>query len=95
VVLNKSESLKGYAYLIEQIRIYMNQGLSRDKAIQAAIKYCIETNVLAKFLRAIPLSGIKWIIATSSFEVTAIAEASALVLEKSPWSNEFRDLGRL
>jgi len=50
VVLNNSESLKGYAYLIEQIRIYMNRGLPRDKAIQAAINHCIETNVLAEFL---------------------------------------------
>jgi len=50
-VLNKSESLKGYAYLIEQINNYKRQGLSRDEAIHAAIKHCIEAGVLADFLK--------------------------------------------
>ena len=51
-VLGKSESLNGYSYLIEQIRNHKKLGLSRDKAIQAAVKHCIETDVLAEFLKS-------------------------------------------
>ena len=50
-VLQRSESLKGYAYLIDQIRIYMGQGLVRDTAISMAIDRCIEQNVLSEFLQ--------------------------------------------
>jgi len=50
-VLNKSESLKGYAYLIEQINSNERQGLTRDEAIQAAINHCIEADILAEFLK--------------------------------------------
>jgi len=50
-VLNKSNLLRGYSYLIEQIRDYMRQGLTRDKAIQASIKHCIENDVLSEFLK--------------------------------------------
>ena len=50
-VLNKSNLLRGYSYLIEQIRDYMRQGLTRDKAIQAGIKYCIANDILSEFLK--------------------------------------------
>jgi len=49
--LDKSPSLSGYAYLVEQIRQYQQNGLKRDKAISRAINHCIEKNVLADFLQ--------------------------------------------
>lgn len=49
--LEKSPSLKGYAYLIELIRQHQKTGLSRDKSIKPAIKQCIEENILADFLQ--------------------------------------------
>ena len=48
--LARSKSLDGYAYLIEQIRMFEREGLSRDKAIEAAIKKCVRQGVLADFL---------------------------------------------
>jgi len=50
-ILDKSPSLKGYAYLIELIRQHQKAGLSRDKSIKPAIKQCIEENILADFLQ--------------------------------------------
>lgn len=49
-ILEKSASLKGYAYLIEQIRIKMQAGQSRDQAIASAVQQCIETEILKEFL---------------------------------------------
>jgi len=49
--LEKSPSLKGYAYLVELIRQNQKGGLSRDKAIKPAIAQCIEENILADFLQ--------------------------------------------
>jgi len=50
-ILQKSESLEGYAYLIDQIRKNMTQGLARDEAISVAIDYCIENGILSDFLQ--------------------------------------------
>jgi len=50
-VLKRSKSLDGYAYLIELIRRITKQGSTRDRAIHAAIKQCIEEDVLAEFLK--------------------------------------------
>jgi len=50
IVLQKSPSLDGYSYLIEQIREHMNAGASRDQAITRSVKHCIEKGVLADFL---------------------------------------------
>ena len=50
-VLQRSTSLKGYAYLIDQIRLHLGKGLTRDQAISFAIDHCINLNVLSEFLQ--------------------------------------------
>jgi len=50
-VLVKSDALGGYAYLIEKIREYQAEGLSRDKSIATAIQHCIQNNILQEFLK--------------------------------------------
>ena len=49
-VLAKSTTLKGYSYLMDQIRINKSKGYSRDKAISLAIDFCIRENILSEFL---------------------------------------------
>jgi len=49
-VLTKSPSLGGYAYLIEEIRRHMNEGISRDISVARAVMHCIEKGILAEFL---------------------------------------------
>ncbi|MCL2819422.1 MAG: hypothetical protein FWD38_01100 [Oscillospiraceae bacterium] len=48
--LNRSLTLQGYAYLIEEIRKNQSNGMSRDIAIVTAIDLCINTGVLSDFL---------------------------------------------
>ena len=48
--LLKSETLRGYAYLVEKIREYQGVGITRDKAIVTAIEHCIQNDVLREFL---------------------------------------------
>jgi len=50
-VLAKSESLKGYAYLIDQIRLNKAKGYNQDQAISMAIELCITENLLSEFLK--------------------------------------------
>ena len=49
-ILGKSESLRGYAYLVEKIREYQKTGFSRDKAIAVAIQHCVQNNIIREFL---------------------------------------------
>ena len=49
-ILNKSEILNCYSKFIGKIREY-NKYLSLEESIEAAIKYCIENNILKSFLR--------------------------------------------
>ena len=48
--LNRSSTLQGYSFLIEEIRKNQMLGMTRDKSIKAAIDKCIETDVLKAFL---------------------------------------------
>ena len=48
--LEKCITLKGYSYLVQQIRTKMNEGKTRDQAIHAAIEQCIAEDVLREFL---------------------------------------------
>jgi len=50
-ILKKSESLRGYAYLLELIRTQTREGMSRDRAIKPAIDKCISEGVLVDFLK--------------------------------------------
>ena len=51
IVLQKSDSLRGYAILVEQIRKFMREGYTRDTAIRKAIDYCIKNDILKSFLK--------------------------------------------
>jgi len=50
-ILAKSDALKGYAYLINQIRRNKAQGYNQDQAISIAIDICIKENILSEFLK--------------------------------------------
>jgi hypothetical protein len=51
-ILRKSETLFGYAAFIAQTRRYLEMGYPLEKAIELAVKDCIEKDILAEFLRA-------------------------------------------
>jgi len=48
--LRKSPSLDGYAYLMHQIRMQLDNNTPRDKAIPLAVKHCMDKGILAEFL---------------------------------------------
>ena len=48
--LERSPALKGYSYLIAEIRRNLRSGMSRDNAITAAIDTCIGQGILRAFL---------------------------------------------
>lgn len=50
-ILNKSQSLNGYSYLIKLIDTHLFSGSNRDVAISLAIKQCIKENILHDFLK--------------------------------------------
>ena len=50
-ILGKSRSLGGYAYLVAATRGFMDDGLTRDEAIQKAVQKCIGEDILADFLK--------------------------------------------
>jgi hypothetical protein len=48
-LFKKSETLGGYSVLVDKIREY-EKAIPREEAMKAAIKYCIENNILKQFL---------------------------------------------
>jgi len=50
LALSRSTTLKGYSYLIEEVRKNQLNGMTRDKAIVAAIDTCIDLDILTEFL---------------------------------------------
>ena len=50
-IQEQCETLNGYSFFNEKIREYQRSGLTLEKAIETAIKYCIENNILKEFLR--------------------------------------------
>jgi heme-degrading monooxygenase HmoA len=48
-MVHKSKALEGYSYFIDKIREY-RKGMQQTEAMEAAIKYCIEHDVLRQFL---------------------------------------------
>ena len=50
VVLNRSTTLQGYAFLIDEVRKNQLNGMSRDNSITVAIDSCIRLNILTEFL---------------------------------------------
>jgi hypothetical protein len=49
-ILKKCEILDNYSFLIGKVREYQKEGLSLEKAVLSAVKYCIEHNKLKDFL---------------------------------------------
>ena len=49
-VLNRSITLQGYAFLIEEIRKNQQKGMTRDKSITTAMDTCIGLDILTEFL---------------------------------------------
>jgi predicted transposase/invertase (TIGR01784 family) len=50
VVLSRSTTLQGYAFLIDEVRKNQQNGMTRDKAITVAIDSCLGLNILTEFL---------------------------------------------
>jgi hypothetical protein len=50
-IQRRCETLNDYSLFIEKIREYEKTGLSLDKSVEYAIKYCLEHNILQEFLR--------------------------------------------
>lgn len=51
-LLEKSETLGGYSIFTDKIREYKNMDFSLEESIRAAVKYCLENNILRDFLNA-------------------------------------------
>jgi hypothetical protein len=49
-VMEKSESLNGYAFLVAKQREYKNAGNNTDMATRLACEYCIKEGILSEFL---------------------------------------------
>ncbi len=49
-LLDRCRRLHGYAYLIQQVRYYTDQGLVLEAAMERAIEDCIQQNILKEFL---------------------------------------------
>jgi predicted transposase/invertase (TIGR01784 family) len=50
-MLKKCETLDNYSFFIDKIREYQKDGIKLEKAINNAIEYCIENNILKKYLK--------------------------------------------
>jgi len=50
-ILKKSITLDSYSHLISKIWEYRNSGLILEEALELAIKYCVENNILRDFLK--------------------------------------------
>jgi len=49
-ILKKCETLDNYSFLINKIREYQKNGIKLEEAINNAIEYCIENNILKEYL---------------------------------------------
>jgi predicted transposase/invertase (TIGR01784 family) len=49
-ILKKCETLDNYSFFIDKIREYLKNGLKLEEAINNAIVYCIENNILKDYL---------------------------------------------
>jgi len=76
-VFLRSSSLKGYSYLIAEIRKNLRTGMNRDVAIVTAIKACISQDVLQTFLKENFMEVIKML----NYEYDAEAEKKVLKQE--------------
>ena len=49
-VVDRSDNLSGYVRFVDKVREYKNSGMDIKEAIEAAVKYCISSGILADFL---------------------------------------------
>jgi len=77
VALSRSNSLKGYSFLVAQVRKHLNAGKNRDASIVEAIELCIEQDILKDFLR----NNYKEVIKMLTYEYDAEAEKRVLLQE--------------
>ena len=50
-ILKKNETLRGYSILIAKTKEGLAQGLTPEEAVNQAIRYCRDNNILVDFLR--------------------------------------------
>ena len=75
--LERSNSLKGYSYLIAEVRKNLREGMTRDAAIVAAIEACIAKDILKTFLS----ENFEEVIKMLNYEYDAEAERRVLKKE--------------
>ena len=75
--LDRSDSLKGYSYLIAEVRNHLRTGISRDMSIVAAINSCIKQDILKAFLE----DNYEEVIKMLAYEYNAEAERRAISQE--------------
>lgn len=49
--MEKCKVLKEYAEFVETVRVYIAEGWERQEALNMAIDYCIEHDILSEFLK--------------------------------------------
>lgn len=49
-LMKACRKLPEYAYLVEKVREYLNQGLMLEPAVDKAVQHCIEADILKQFL---------------------------------------------
>lgn len=50
-LLEKSQKLHDYSYLIQTIRNFLTEGMTRDEAITLALELCVKQGILQNYLR--------------------------------------------
>jgi predicted transposase/invertase (TIGR01784 family) len=78
----RSEALKGYSLFVDKIR-EMEQNLSQEDAIREAITYCVDHNVLRRFLESNGSEVLNMLITEWNWDDA-----------KEAWQEEAREEGR-
>lgn len=50
IIFSKSKTLDNYSIFIDKIREYQVENNTLEKAVNLAVKYCIDNNILKEFL---------------------------------------------
>jgi hypothetical protein len=82
-IVKKSETLSGYVAFTAQVRRYTESGYNLEKAIEQAVKDCVEKDILAEFLKTHTSEVINML--TLEFKMEEAVEV---------WKEEGREEGR-
>jgi hypothetical protein len=82
-IAKKSKTLSGYAAFIAQVRQYLEMDYELEKAIEQAVKDCVEKDILAEFLQSNASEVINML--TAEFKMEEAVEV---------WKEEGREEGR-